>query len=94
VQAALEVLMKGRTTIVIAHRLSTIEKADRIAVLDRGRVAEVGSHAELLARDGIYARLHRIQFARTDSPGEALPGPQAGAPDPDHELALPPRDPY
>jgi subfamily B ATP-binding cassette protein MsbA len=63
VQAGLEELMKGRTTIVIAHRLSTIEKADRIVVLDRGEVAEVGSHAELLAKGGIYARLHRLQFA-------------------------------
>ncbi len=65
VQAALERLMQGRTTIVIAHRLSTIEHADRIVVLDRGRVAEVGSHADLLARDGIYARLYRIQYATT-----------------------------
>ena len=64
VQAALEVLMRGRTTIVIAHRLSTIEKVDRIVVLDKGEVAEVGTHLELLARGGIYSRLHRIQFAR------------------------------
>ncbi|BCQ54006.1 lipid A export ATP-binding/permease protein MsbA [Burkholderia gladioli pv. gladioli] len=62
VQAALERLMEGRTTLVIAHRLSTIERADRILVLEAGRIAEEGSHAELLRRNGLYAHLHRIQF--------------------------------
>ena len=62
VQAALETLMKGRTTLVIAHRLSTIERADRILVMEAGRIAEEGSHAELLRRDGLYAHLHRIQY--------------------------------
>jgi subfamily B ATP-binding cassette protein MsbA len=62
VQAALTRLMKGRTALVIAHRLSTIERADRIIVLDAGRVAEQGSHAELLAGGGLYARLHAMQF--------------------------------
>ncbi len=63
VQAALEVLMQGRTTLVIAHRLSTIERADRIVVLRQGAVAESGTHRELLARDGLYAQLYRLQFA-------------------------------
>lgn len=62
VQAALETLMKGRTTLVIAHRLSTIERADRILVMDGGRIVESGSHAELLDSGGLYAHLHRIQF--------------------------------
>ena len=64
VQAALEALMRGRTTIVIAHRLSTVENADRIVVLDRGRIAETGTHRELLERGGIYDKLYRIQFAK------------------------------
>ena len=63
VQAAVETLMRGRTTIVIAHRLSTIEHANRIVVLDQGRIVEQGTHAELIVREGPYARLHRIQFA-------------------------------
>jgi subfamily B ATP-binding cassette protein MsbA len=62
VQAALETLMRDRTTLVIAHRLSTIEHADRIVVLDAGRVVEQGPHAELLAKGGVYARLHALQF--------------------------------
>ena len=63
VQAALETLMKGRTTIVIAHRLSTVEKADRIVVLAQGRILEAGTHADLIAAGGMYAGLHRLQFA-------------------------------
>ena len=62
VQQALQALMQGRTSLVIAHRLSTIERADRIIALDAGRVIEQGSHAELLAHGGLYARLHALQF--------------------------------
>lgn len=62
VQAALERLMEGRTTLVIAHRLSTIERADRILVLEGGKIAEEGSHDALLQRGGLYAHLHRIQY--------------------------------
>ncbi len=74
IQAALDKVMKGRTTLVIAHRLSTIEKADLILVMDQGRIVERGSHAELLALDGYYARLHARQFEEV---GEAL-APEPG----------------
>jgi ATP-binding cassette, subfamily B, bacterial MsbA len=62
VQDALERLMQGRTTVVIAHRLSTIEHADRVVAMDHGRIVEHGTHAELLAAGGLYARLHAMQF--------------------------------
>jgi subfamily B ATP-binding cassette protein MsbA len=62
VQSALERLMKGRTTLVIAHRLSTIEHADRVLALEAGQLVEQGTHAELLAAGGLYARLHSVQF--------------------------------
>jgi ATP-binding cassette, subfamily B, bacterial MsbA len=64
VQAALDELMRGRTTLVIAHRLSTIERADRIVVLVDGHIVETGSHAELLEKNGVYANLYHLQFAK------------------------------
>ncbi|MFZ5561131.1 MAG: lipid A export permease/ATP-binding protein MsbA [Pseudomonadota bacterium] len=67
IQAALDEVMKGRTTLVIAHRLSTIENADRIVVMDQGRIVEAGSHADLLARNGAYAQLHSRNFAEDES---------------------------
>jgi subfamily B ATP-binding cassette protein MsbA len=63
VQASLAKLMKGRTTVVVAHRLSTVVDADIIYVIEGGRVAESGTHAELVARGGVYARLHALQSA-------------------------------
>lgn len=63
VQTALDELMEGRTVVVVAHRLSTVRNADRIAVLEAGRLVELGSHAELLERDGTYARLHALQVS-------------------------------
>lgn len=73
IQDALRALLAGRTSIVIAHRLSTIQRADRILVLHHGQVAEEGTHAELLARGGLYAKLHRLQFRdpRTEAPKPA-----------------------
>ncbi len=68
VQRALERLMKGRTTIVIAHRLATVLKADRILVMDRGRIVEEGRHADLVRRGGLYARLASLQFDRNEPP--------------------------
>lgn len=76
VQTALDTLMQGRTTLIIAHRLSTIEKANRIVVLQKGTIAEVGSHAELIAREGLYAYLYKIQFAIDGS----IPDRAAAAP--------------
>ena len=67
IQAALDMLIKGRSTLVIAHRLSTIQNADRILVLDQGCVVESGTHAALLAANGAYARLYRLQFQHPDA---------------------------
>jgi ATP-binding cassette, subfamily B, bacterial MsbA len=71
IQAALQELMANRTTLMIAHRLSTIENADRILVMDNGQVVEQGTHADLLAQDGYYARLHRLQFHDAGEPTAA-----------------------
>jgi len=67
IEAAMEELLRGRSTLIIAHRLSTVLRADRVVVLDRGKVVEEGTHGELLARDGTYARLYRGQFRATES---------------------------
>jgi ABC-type multidrug transport system fused ATPase/permease subunit len=62
IQSALEKLMESRTTIVIAHRLSTVRKANRIMVMDKGKIAETGTHEELLGSDGLYQKLYQLQF--------------------------------
>jgi ATP-binding cassette subfamily B protein len=83
VQEALDRLMTDRTTIVIAHRLATVLKADRIIVIDDGKIVATGTHAELLAEDGLYARLARLQFEvgrqALDDDDVAPPGSRAAA---------------
>ncbi len=74
-QSGVARLLEGRTCLVIAHRLATVQHADRIVVLHHGRIREIGTHAELLARDGIYRRLHELQFRPHRGPGRATPTP-------------------
>jgi subfamily B ATP-binding cassette protein MsbA len=71
IQQALHKLMENRTTLVVAHRLSTIEHAAQIVVMDRGRIVEQGTHAQLMARDGHYAMLHNMQFSEPPLVGAA-----------------------
>jgi ABC-type multidrug transport system fused ATPase/permease subunit len=83
IQTALERLMQGRTTFVIAHRLSTVQRADQIVVLEKGRIAEQGSHHELLQRGGLYAEMYRAQFKlddETPADGGTRPPPGLGGP--------------
>ena len=85
VQSALDKLAGGRTTIVIAHRLSTIQNADKIVVMERGEIADQGTHEELLERGGIYADLYRLQFkdgkTLVDPEGVAAQLPQQAEPE-------------
>jgi len=80
VQAALEVLLRGRTTFVIAHRLATVRRADRILVLDRGRIIEQGSHAELLQARGLYRELFELQFGEVDRHAGGTEPPRVAVP--------------
>ena len=81
IQEALDTSLRDRTVIVIAHRLSTVKKADLIVVLDRGRIAETGNHDQLIARDGLYARLHRSQFETGETTAVASAAPSSALPE-------------
>jgi ATP-binding cassette subfamily B protein len=63
VQLAMEKLMQGRTTLIIAHRLATVKSADRLIVMEQGRIVSIGTHASLVAEEGLYARLAALQFS-------------------------------
>ncbi len=88
IQLALDNLIRGRTTIAIAHRLSTLARADRLVVLDRGQIAEIGTHDKLLGNDGVYARLYRAQQERGDGQANSA-GP---SPAETYQLSMPERD--
>jgi len=62
IQEALEKLMKNRTTLIIAHRFSTIKKSDRIIVIDKGKIVDIGTHEELFKKEGLYKKLHQLQL--------------------------------
>jgi ABC-type multidrug transport system fused ATPase/permease subunit len=77
IQQALRRLLKGRTSFVIAHRLSTIRGADRVVVMDAGRIVEIGTHDELLAKEGLYANLYRMSYQEQKDGDQPTPEPQA-----------------
>jgi ATP-binding cassette subfamily B protein len=85
IQEALDNLVRGRTTIAIAHRLSTLRKADRLVVLERGRIVEIGNHQELLAKPGMYAKLYHAQMHLAQDFGSPRPDPEPEAPPPPHD---------